>query len=449
MSKYLQALQTFFWAVPFFILITFFARLLNDTLYPIHRHPKTIITPSETELILSPPTLNITSVFTFRPFENTKTILQPHLNSSMQTSKLRPPSKSFLCKLNLEVFCTSSEVAEVIESFWVVCPIYAPYQSANKIRYQLHQSYKGYIESIGMSFSTLEAIRKDRNQEFLMTRAGREPYDIQLEFYEDVYLRENYLNVAARKIKDWEYMAWIDTHQIFENIYWWEETIVRTEKNASVQIFQYFLGTDPSNVTDILVQSALYKSLLQDDLDAGPPIFYGNAYAIRKEVYDEIEYIFDRCIATCCDCAYVLASLPERIPFRFYNRWSKYTDQMLPWVENTKKVFKGSRSIVRGFLFHIYHENTIPYFDVLNWINGTNFDMNNDLKRDDNFTLRFYNQDLENRLKWTIWWGSFHNLVYKILYYVIPLLTIACSCLLYKITGYYRRKKQEQQHSNA
>jgi len=434
MSKYLQVLQTFFGALPFFIIISFVYLFLNETLYPIQRHSKTIITPSETELIFNPPTINITSAFSFRPFENTKTIFNGNLNSSMLTSQNKNPSNSFLCKLNLESFCISSEVAEVIESFWVVCPIYAPYQSANTIRYKLHESYKGYIESIGMSFSTLEAIRKDRNQKFLMTEAGREPYDIQLEFYNDVYLRENYLNVAARKIKDWQYMAWIDTHQIFENIYWWEETIVRAEKNNSVQIFQYFLGTDPSNVTDILVQSALYKSLIQNDLDAGPPIFYGNAYAIRKEIYDGIEYIFDRCIATCCDCAYVLASLPESIPFKFYNRWSKYTDQMLPWVENAKKVFKGSRAIVRGFLFHIYHENTIPYFDVLNWINGTNFDMNKDLKRDDNFTLRFYNEDLENRLRWTIWWGSFHNIVNRILFYAIPLLIILFSCCFYKIT---------------
>jgi len=214
------------------------------------------------------------------------------------------------------------------------------------------------------------------------------------------YIRENFINVAARKIPNWKYLAWIDAHQIFENTYWWEEAITSSEKYASVQIFHKIVRKNPLNETEMIWESAIHKSLLQTVLDEGEPFYFGNAYIITDELYNKMEYILDTCIATCCDCAYVEASLDEKTRVNYMSsNWPNYTAILTPWINRTKEIFQGRRKSIRGDLYHLWHEHLFDYYKVLFAINDLGFDVHKDIHRDENFTLHLVNQTLKLKFK--------------------------------------------------
>jgi hypothetical protein len=100
----------------------------------------------------------------------------------------------------------------VLPDFWIIAPIYAYYQTLQPILYDTHLMFKEYIQSYGMKFCTLEAISPSKGQVYKVTKENNEPWDIQTEVYEEFYLRENFINVAVKKIPHWQYIAWIDAH---------------------------------------------------------------------------------------------------------------------------------------------------------------------------------------------------------------------------------------------
>jgi len=365
------------------------------------------------------------------------------INSTVWSDKLRNPKNSFLCSLNIDGHCQMQQVAEVIEGLWVVCPIYASYQSLIMFRYNLHENYKYYIQSFGISFSTIEAIRFDRDQKYLLTKPGNEPYDIQVQFYDDIYIRENLLNVAMKKIPKWDYVAWIDTHQTFENLYWWEQSIVKMEKIASVQLFQYFIGRNPTNMTEFRAPSALQNAVFQTTLDAGPTFFFGNAWGVTQDYYNQVGYIYDECIASCCDCAWVAGSINPAMNFHSLSTFSTYTNQFMPWINHTQQVFKASSDRVRGDIHHLYHEHVFDYNQILVEFNKSEFDVKKDLSKDVNGTLIFTNKRLKNLIEKKYYWDnlSFYYDDYKLHFlYVLIFVGTSLLVLLLKLYLYFKER---------
>ena len=134
-------------------------------------------------------------------------------------------SQRMLCKLsgkqNTANSCQSNYIADSIDLFWIVCPIYSFGRAYDTLLYDLHIVFKGYMQAIGLPFITFEAIRYNTTETYRLTKAGNEPYDMQGYYHNVSYVRENLLNVAIQRLKaDWEYFGWIDAHQVFENHYW-------------------------------------------------------------------------------------------------------------------------------------------------------------------------------------------------------------------------------------
>jgi len=329
--------------------------------------------------------------------DNKQPILDKKSQSSSFTNTIKNPENNILCKLNLKQFCVSNHIAEVLDSFWIIAPIYSFYQGSISKMYQLHMDFENYMESLGLPFCTLEAIRKDRNQKYIVTESGKEPHNIQIEFYDDLYLRENFINVAVKKIPDWEYIAWIDGHQVFENPYWWEESIYNMEKVGSVQLFQVLKKLKDDNSTLNVNPGSIYVSLLHSRLGWNPFPYYGNAFAIRREMYEGIGYIADECIAGCCDCVYNYGLMDEKIDFYYMNRWPNYQGQFIDWVKNAQKVFKGKRKSIRGDLIHLHHEEKFSYGSLLDEMNKMNFEKKRDVTRDDNFTIKLTNDKIREK----------------------------------------------------
>ena len=337
----------------------------------------------------------------FRDYDPVRTKEFPiRYNTSKLGTKIHDPSNPFLCRLKLDSRCYSYEVAEYVDKFWIIAPIYAYYQSLQPVMYRHHLNFKAYMESFGLKFCNLEAIRPEKNQKYLVTKPGNEPFDIQLETSEEFYQRENYLNVAIKminKTQDWEYVAWIDAHQIFEDNYWWEAAIVKMEKYASVQLFHRIVRWNYHNQTERIWLGAIYKSLLTSKLRdvAGESFYYGNAMSISRDFYHQIGYILDTCIASCCDCLYVLAAMDEKTEIPPLARWSAYVQRFTPWIKNAQKVFKGKRVTQRGDLLHMEHESFFSYYEALDVLNNTDFDVERDLVRAEDGKISIKNETIK------------------------------------------------------
>jgi len=300
-----------------------------------------------------------------------------------------------LCKLIGGNNCKTRYIADVIDTMWTFCPIYAQNQEKANAYYILQDNFIGYMKSIGIRSVILEAIYP--NQKYLRTTAGNEPWEIQLIIDDTFYYRENLLNVAARKATGWEYMLWIDAHQSFENTYWWEEAIWGLEHYAVVQLFQSLDHRDQfSNKTvpwlDLF--STQYAYMLNHPpntfFDMKRGVWNGNAFGIRKDLYNELGYILDTCIAGCCDCAYNVAAFGHWEDW-YLPTWPHYTNQFRPWLETAWKVFKGEVKAMRGHIVHYFHPFTFDWNAKLKAIDNPVYILENELYRDENFTLHLKN----------------------------------------------------------
>jgi hypothetical protein len=197
----------------------------------------------------------------------------------------------------------------------------------------------------------------------------------------------------------WEYVVWIDAHQIFSNPYWWEEFIIKAEKSAIIQIFQSTNRLDDKNITwPSQRRGVIYQSTFSTDVDSLGFSEIGNAYGMRKAKFKEMKYIADECIATCCDCIFIRAFLKEKITFED-GFLSNYFRQFNTWLVQTREVLNWERDFVRGVLHHIYHP-VIPYYDKLQGLFlKENFDLSKGLSRDENGTLFLTNATMKIILK--------------------------------------------------
>lgn len=308
-------------------------------------------------------------------------------------------SYEILCKLNLTSFCNSVQPAEALPYLWVIAPIYSFNQEKTPLLYQLHYNFRDYCQSIGMSFCAIEGIKEDLKQPYIATRPNNEPYEMQVKLYDEDYIRENLLNVAIRKLPDdWEYVAWIDAHQVFTNSYWWEESIVKMEKNASVQLFQTVSRLNARNQTMYRKKAVIYSTLLVTDIDNCWWLEYGNAYGITKDLYRQIGTIMDICIATGCDLSYVKASIPIDTRFSLLYYQHAYAPQFEPWINHTRSVFKDSRAAVRGEIVHLEHEHYINYDIVPKAFAQEGFNVTTDIARDKDFVIYLTNKKLKQIL---------------------------------------------------
>jgi len=303
-----------------------------------------------------------------------------------------------LCNLKVMQNCHSNYIADVIDLVYAFAPLYAIEQNHQSLYYTLHDYFLAYMKSIGINSIVLEAIIPRKGQKYLRTQPGKEPYEIQITVDDTFYYRENLLNVMARKTYDlWEYMLWIDAHQVFENIYWWEESIYQMEQKNIAHLFQhvYYMRND-RNVTWLDYATVTYKYQLYNKLIEGTNYFAGNAWGIRKEKYKELDYILDTCIAGGCDYSlcYSLLKHTDDWPGGF-SKFPHYFNELKPWILKAHDVLEESFAVIRGKLFHIEHPHLFDYFGIQTKIGHCCFSIKDDLVRDENYTLHIKNPQVK------------------------------------------------------
>jgi len=308
----------------------------------------------------------------------------------------KDPRRMILCKLGVDNECFSTEIADVMNQVYAFCPIYTVDHNRHNELYRRHTNFLGYLKTQGIQSVVLEAIYPGQN--YKVTRAGNEPYEIQLEIHDFFYYRENLLNVAIRKTwhLDYEYILWIDAHEMFLNTYWWEEGIYQMAKYPSVSFFQSLVHLDLGRNNSIPwfdLYGVQYAYKLNSEVGswvyASKGMWNGNAVGIRREIYEGIGYIIDECIAGCCDCAFNYATMT-----RYWDRidiYGFYGKQLMPWVEKARKTLGGENGVVRGRVNHFYHEYFFDWGKYLRTLTYTDVKLDKELYRDDNFTLHIRN----------------------------------------------------------
>jgi len=303
-----------------------------------------------------------------------------------------------LCSLQQSQHCFSKTIAEHIDLVWAFSPICTTYPDRMPELYKTHANYIGYLKSFGITSILLEAIYP--GQDFKLTTAGNEPWEIQLLVEDYVYYRENLVNVAVRKTKhlNYDYIIWLDSHQIFLNPYWWEDGIYKMARYPTVSFFHDLAhvknpgdnstmreGTDQPGVQYVYQQTSDIHYWLNGY--GGWKAWNGNAVGVRREIYDKIEYIADYCIAGCCDCVFNDATMTYH--WNLMDSFGSYGKAMQPWIQAARKVLGGENGVVRGRLFHLYHEH-VRYDGsaTRKLVKHPNLDLLNELYRDENFTIR-------------------------------------------------------------
>jgi len=310
--------------------------------------------------------------------------------------------EKILCRLNQKTSCFTNYIADSIDMVYAFTPLYAVNQQAQQDLYQLHDDFVGYIHSIGIPHLTLEAIIPSKNQKYVRTRAGKEPYEIQITTEDTFYYRENFLNVMARKTYDvWEYMLWIDAHQVFQNTYWWEESIYKMEQNNIAHLFYHVKYMRWGNQTFLELDTVTYQYRIWNRLDYGTNYFAGNAWGIRKDMYKKLDYILDTCIAGGCDYSlcYSLLKSTDDWPGGFRN-FPYYFEQLKPWIHEAHDVLQESYGNVRGILYHKDHTHLFDYFGIQNRFAHGGLNIQEDLYRDENYTLHLKNEQLKKYFPW-------------------------------------------------
>jgi len=363
------------------------------------------------------------SQFTKGPTLNKVNDPLPEFMEGPATKIKRKPTQSLLrtlCKVASSKaslpYCHSYTVADVIDLAWAVAPLYSCRGGGpvEEKLYDLHKNFIGYLNAYGIPSITIEAIKLNSNQTYKVARPNMEPYEMQSYYHNCSYLRENLLNMAIRKLElPWEYVMWIDAHQIFENPLWIFEAIVLAEKYAVVQLFKSTLRLDERNQSDIWKRGFMFNTF-QEDFYGGFLIEFGNAMFLRRELYEKIEYIIDDCIADDCDVTYCRAVWPQYYWFSddFYPR---YSEGVYDWLNRTKKIFNESRTYINNQMIHFYHQTgTFPYLPLHQILEWLKFDKDRDVKRDENFAVYIANETIARAVeKVLLTDGRIYDLTHK------------------------------------
>ena len=297
-----------------------------------------------------------------------------------------------LCQLGLENYCRLVSVGEMAKYTWAIEPIYSFKQDTKYVFYYWHERFKDYVESFGIQFCTVEMILP--GQKYWVTEAGREPYDIQLTHNQTFYIRENLVDVAIRKLpSDWEYVTWIDAHQIFDNPYWWEESIIKSAKYDLVQMFQEIKYLTNMNLTTAIRGKAFQYIARLSSYETNKQYYYGNAWMMSKETYKKLGF-FDECPGAGCDVLLNIALLPSDKYIKV-SMSKEFIQVYEDYIQETRSLVKFSDvAVVRGNLWHFYHGAVRAYNWYSEKIVDSGFNHKTGLIRDENNTMYLADPDL-------------------------------------------------------
>ncbi len=339
--------------------------------------------------------------------DDIKRIFKPNPQNDSQCP-LRDVRPHFLCNLSLKGDCVSQYPSEVLDTFWIVCPIYTANQKQTERLYYLHGNFRSYVQSYGINFQTVEVIFP--GQEFQLTKPNTQPYDLQ---YKDEWIfamRENLVNVGIKHLPDdWQFVSWVDQHIFWMDPYWFEKSIVLMSHYNIVHLLN---GNDFKNMTNGTDYSL--RGVVKYYYEVGVnywryvPQQWGLAWATNKETYEKLGGLLDICIGTKCD--FYQAVTYTGVMFDKMTNNEVFNSEIKKWQEQAIKVYDGKVGFLDSKVLHFIHCmegcRTSQYDQQIGLLYQHNYNPLTDLTRDKEGRLSLTNNTPLAEAMWRLYGGG-------------------------------------------
>lgn len=189
--------------------------------------------------------------------------------------------------------------------------------------------------------------------------------------------KENLLRLAAQHTPDWEYAATVDGDIHFVDPDWPVNTLHALQLYKIVQISSelVFLGPAGQHVGKVTSIMKLYVAALAEGCLMPPSSFYdpspclpivlkqhgypGGAWAYRREAWDAMGGLMDRCIVGAADHHMAQALLDLRQPGEPRGLTPPYDQYIDSWSLRAKQAINRDVGLVPGLAVHYWHGRSV------------------------------------------------------------------------------------------
>lgn len=287
-------------------------------------------------------------------------------------------------------------VEHLLPYLHVVLPISNPVRYTS--RYVLFLDFVERIRAAGIEPWIVETQQGLRS--FAVTESGN-PRHVQLRTEEELWIKENMLNIGIRRLPDdWKYVAWIDADIEFQRTDWVEETIHRLQDAHVVQMFQSAIDLGPTGETLSVHKGFVWSYQNNMPLSKAYSSWHsGYAWACTREAYDMMGGLFEYGILGSGDRHMALGLIGYPDLSLNPELHQHYKDVVHRWSARALASIKKDIGYVPGTIIHHWHgkKRNRGYQDRWKVLINTGFDPLSDLWRDAYGLFRLEHDRIELR----------------------------------------------------
>lgn len=270
-----------------------------------------------------------------------------------------------------------------LSHFYVITPISNPIQY--KRRYELYWRFKEMCDAAAVKLITVE--QAFGNRQFMVTEPGN-PYHVQVRTVEELWHKENMINVGAKRALEIDPLArefaWVDAdvRSTMPPRDWFEKTWHALQHYEFVQMFSDLVDLDIEDcVTSKPSRSFMANYIRLGSPDAvelrkmalanNPDVYYqpsesttkelylghpGGAWAANVDAFNKVGGLIDYAILGSADhyMAYaLLGALQASVLGRTYQ--GQYADKIMNWQARAERWIKKDVGYVAGTVTHDFH----------------------------------------------------------------------------------------------
>lgn len=280
----------------------------------------------------------------------------------------------------------------LLDHFYVVTMISNPVRF--KSRYELYKKFEKMVHDAGGKLITVEVAFGDRAHE---VTSHCNPNHIQLRTIDEIWVKENCLNIAISRLPcDWKMVAFVDADISFARSDWLMETAHALQHYEVVQMWSHALDLGPNHEPIQHHRSFMYcyhenfchqpKGHGEGGKYSGDKHFWhpGFAWAFTRRAIDRLGGLLDTAILGSGDHSMAMAlvglgqnSFPKAVTKR-------YAYEIMRWQERAEKYIKRDVGFIHGTITHNWHGKKRDRRYVERWdiVVKNHFDPDIDLKKD-------------------------------------------------------------------
>lgn len=268
------------------------------------------------------------------------------------------------------------------DKFHVVCMVSNPVRY--KSRYRLYEQFAAQMKAAGVTLWTCEL--QLGNRPFMVTDACN-PHHIQLRHWDEIWHKENALNIAISRLPyDWRYVAWVDADIEFVSPGWVSACIHQLQVYQVVQMFETAIDLGPTGqalATHQSFMSQYIKNHTYHPEGAYHEWHPGFAWAARREAIDAMGGLLDRVILGAGDRHMALAFIGKaQLSFHPHTH-AAYKSYILRFQQHCERSIRRDVGYMGGTILHHFHgkKKDRRYWDRWQILVKNHFEPHHDLKR--------------------------------------------------------------------